>query len=139
MIKKIFYFCLYLESFEVIDEDIWQPEMIDQLQVDRDHGVTVAGVDVVQERVGDVQSGLLPHHVEVGAELDAVLLVVNGEHIHDVNANVDGVDRPGEGQVKLVVLSRETEMFAGAQVLVTDNLLPASGSAGPICPAQELK
>ena len=95
----------YLEGLEVVDEDIWQPQMADKLQVDRNHGVAVAGVDVVHERVGDVQAGLLPHHVEVGTELNAVLLVVDGEHIHNVDANVNGVDRPREGKIKLVVLT----------------------------------
>ena len=27
----------HLESLEVVDEDVWQPELIDQLEVDRNH------------------------------------------------------------------------------------------------------
>ena len=129
----------YLEGLEVVDEDIWQPQMVDKLQVDRNHGVAVAGVDVVHERVGDVQAGLLPHHVKVGTELNAVLLVVDGEHIHNVDANVNGVHCPGEGKIKLVVLTGQTKMLAGAKVLLTNNLFSASGSAGSISQAKELK
>ena len=31
--KKI----VHLECLEVVDEDVWQPELIDQLEVDRNH------------------------------------------------------------------------------------------------------
>ena len=48
--------------------------MVDQLQVDRKHGVQVRDVEVAEVGVGDVQPGLLPHHVEVAGELHAVLL-----------------------------------------------------------------
>ena len=129
----------YLEGLEVVDEDIWQPQMVDKLQVDRNHGVAVTGVYVVHERVGDVQAGLLPHHVKVGTELNAVLLVVDGEHIHNVDANVNGVDFPGEGKIKLVVLTGQTKMLTGAKVLLTNNFFSASGSAGSISQAEELK
>ena len=48
--------------------------MVDQLQVDRKHGVQVRDVEVAEVGVRDVQPGLLPHHVEVAGELHAVLL-----------------------------------------------------------------
>ena len=48
--------------------------MVDELQVDGEHGVYVGDVEVAEVGVGDVQPGLLPHHVEVARELHAVLL-----------------------------------------------------------------
>ena len=48
--------------------------MVHQLQVDGKHGVEVSDVEVAEIGVGDVQPGLLPHHVEVAGELHAVLL-----------------------------------------------------------------
>ena len=64
-----------LKCFEVVDEDVREPKVVDQLQVNRKHGVQVRDVEVAQVGVGDVQPGLLPHHVEVAGELDTVLLV----------------------------------------------------------------
>ena len=49
--------------------------MVDKLQVDGEHGVDVCDVEVAEIGVGDVEAGLLPHHVEVAGELDTVLLV----------------------------------------------------------------
>ena len=48
--------------------------MVDELQVDGDHGAGVRGVYLLGEALGDVQPGLPPHHVKIGAELDAVFL-----------------------------------------------------------------
>lgn len=48
--------------------------MVDKLQVDGEHGVDVGDVEVAEIGVGDVEAGLLPHHVEVAGELHAVLL-----------------------------------------------------------------
>ena len=67
-------YCTHLKCFEVVDKDVWEPEVVDQLQVDRKHGVQVRDVEVAEVGVGDVQPGLLPHHVEVAGELHAVLL-----------------------------------------------------------------
>ena len=66
----------YLESFQVVDEDVRQPELVHQLQVDGDHGLLgeAGGVHVGEEEGGDLQPGLRPHHVEVRTELDTVLL-----------------------------------------------------------------
>ena len=66
-----------LESLKVVDEDIWKPELVDQLQVDRNHRLVGAagGVEVGQEPLGDMKAGLRPHHVEIGAELHTVLLI----------------------------------------------------------------
>ena len=63
-----------LKCFEVVDKDVWEPKVVDELQVDRKHGVQVRDVEVAEVGVGDVQPGLLPHHVEVAGELHAVLL-----------------------------------------------------------------
>ena len=65
---------LYLECLEIVDEDIWKPEMVDELQVDRDHGARVGGVDLLGEALGNVQPRLPPHHVKIGAKLHAVFL-----------------------------------------------------------------
>ena len=55
------------ERFQVVDKDIWEPELVDQLQVDRNHGLfrEGGGVDVSQEHLWYLQSGLCPHHVKV--------------------------------------------------------------------------
>ena len=50
--------------------------MVDELEVDGDHGAGVGGVDLLGEALGDVQPGLPPHHVKIRAELDAVFLKV---------------------------------------------------------------
>ena len=60
--------CFYLESFEIVDEYIREPELVDQLEVDRNHGALAqagAGVEVIEEEAGDLQPGLSPHHIEV--------------------------------------------------------------------------
>ena len=66
----------YLKCFKIVDEDIWQPEVVDELEVDGDHGARVGGVDLLGEALGDVQPGPPPHHVKIRAELDAVFLKV---------------------------------------------------------------
>ena len=66
---------LNLKRFEVVNENIRKPEVVDELQVDGEHGVDVGDVEVAEIGVGDVEAGLLPHHVEVAGELDTVLLV----------------------------------------------------------------
>ena len=65
---------LYLECLEIVDEDIWKPEMVDELQVDRDHGARVGGVDLLGEALRNVQPRLPPHHVKIGTKLHAVFL-----------------------------------------------------------------
>ena len=47
---------LYLESFEVVDEDVWKPELVDQLEVDWDHGVLVG---YGAENKFDLRNGLV--------------------------------------------------------------------------------
>ena len=68
---------VYLESFEIVDENIREPELVDKLEVDRNHGSLAeagARVKVIEEEAWDLQPGLPPHHIEVRAELHAVLL-----------------------------------------------------------------
>ena len=58
----------YLECFEVVDEYVGKPELVDKLQVDRDHGALAqprAGVEVSQEDERDLQPRLPPHHIKV--------------------------------------------------------------------------
>ena len=33
---------VYLESFEIVDEYVWEPKLIDQLEVDRNHGALLS-------------------------------------------------------------------------------------------------
>ena len=50
--------------------------MVDQLQVDGEHGVALGHVHVLQEGGGDVQARLRPHHIKVAAKLYTVLLKI---------------------------------------------------------------
>ena len=63
-----------LKCFQVVDEDVGQPEVVDKLQVDGEHGVYVGDVEVAEVGVGDVEAWLLPHDVEVAGELHTILL-----------------------------------------------------------------
>ena len=49
--------------------------MVDEFQVDGEHGVYVGYVEVAEVGIGDVEPGLLPHYIEVTGEFHAVLLV----------------------------------------------------------------
>ena len=49
-----------LEGLEVIYKDVWKPQLIDQLQIDRDHGVWRSGVQLLKKALGDMQAGFLP-------------------------------------------------------------------------------
>ena len=57
----------YFESLEVVDENIWKPQLVDQLQVDRNHGLcgAVGVVQVSQEPFWDMKARLSPHHIEI--------------------------------------------------------------------------
>ena len=70
---------LYLESLEIVDEDIGQPEVVDQLQVDRDHGLRGDDgvVQLGQESLRDPQSRLLPQNVEVGTGANVIKLFMS--------------------------------------------------------------
>ena len=48
--------------------------MVDELQVDGEHGVYVGDVEVAEVGVGDVEAWLLPHDGEVAGELHTILL-----------------------------------------------------------------
>ena len=74
----------HLECLQVVDEDVWQPEQVDQLQVDGYEGLrvnlwallapgpVVAGV--TQDPGRNVQPRLPPHDVKVGTKLDSIFL-----------------------------------------------------------------
>ncbi len=69
----------HLEGLQVVDEDVWQPQLVDQLQVDRVERLrvqvaVVREVQLLKEGVRDPQPRLLPQHVEVRAERHGVLL-----------------------------------------------------------------
>ena len=57
-------------------------------------------------------------------------LIINSQNVHNVNPDVDDVDLAGEGKIKLVVVSGQTEMFGERDILVTKNLLLGSIGAG---------
>jgi hypothetical protein len=105
----------YLESLEVVDEDVWQPKVIHKLDIDRHHGAGTVKflkgnfhsansrpgkntelqekkqTDYLLESVWDDESRLCPHHVEVAAELDTVLLVFDPQHVNNIDSDVDDV------------------------------------------------
>ena len=87
----------HLECLEVVDKDIGEPEMVDQLQVDGDHGVHAVAGGHVGQVLGEAglkvqcwnifqfqcfnkyfyrneETWFPPHHIEVAAELHTVLL-----------------------------------------------------------------
>jgi len=68
--------------------------------------VIVAG-DVlrVEELRAEVQPGLAPLHVEVEAEGDGVVLVVDLQHVADLDAHVDHVELVAVGQIELAVIA----------------------------------
>ena len=63
-----------LEGLEVIYKDVWKPQLIDQLQIDRDHGVWRSGVQLLKKALGYMQAGLLPQDVEIRAESHRIFL-----------------------------------------------------------------
>ena len=50
----------HLEGLEVINEDVWKPQLIDQLQVHRDHGIWRSCVQLLKKALGYMQAGFLP-------------------------------------------------------------------------------
>ena len=57
-------------------------------------------------------------------------LIIYSQDVHNVNPDVDDVDLAREGEVKLVIISGQTEMFGERDLLVTMNLLLGSFGAG---------
>ena len=59
-------FC-YLESLQIVNENVRKPEIVDQLEVDRYHRLRRDDrvVELGQKAFGDSKSRLLPQHVEV--------------------------------------------------------------------------
>ena len=49
-------------------------------------------------------------------------LVVDSEHIHDVNANVDDVDSAGVREVELVVVPGQAQVVPACLLGVADHL-----------------
>ena len=50
----------HLEGLEVINEDVWKPQLIDQLQVHRDHGIWRGCVQLLKKALGYMQAWFLP-------------------------------------------------------------------------------
>ena len=73
--------CNILEAFQIVNEDVWYPEVLQELQR---HGVPEPGLYAV---VGPDPT-LLPHHAEVHRHGDGELLVVDGEDVQDLNIDV---------------------------------------------------
>ena len=74
---------------EVVDENVGQPEVLDELQVHRHHHVLCRVVWPKRGAEGGehVQPSLPPLHVEVGGEGDAVVLVVDAQDLVDVDGH----------------------------------------------------
>ena len=53
----------------------------------------------------------------------SIYLVINPQHIHDINANIDNVDVVAEGQVKLIVVRGQAEVPVQGHVLVAHQVL----------------
>lgn len=64
----------HFERLEIVDEDIWKPELINQLQIDRDHCVGRRGIELLEKALRNMQARLLPQDVEVRAESHRVFL-----------------------------------------------------------------
>ena len=79
--NKVSFSDSYLECLEVVDENVWEPEFVDQFQVDRYKGLpsvsSRAGIQLFQEPIGNVQPRLLPKNVEVTAERHRVFLKIS--------------------------------------------------------------
>ena len=73
--------CNILEAFQIVNEDVWYPEVLQELQ---GHWVPEPGLYAV---VGPDPT-LLPHHAEVHRHGDGELLVVDGEDVQDLNIDV---------------------------------------------------
>ena len=65
-----------LESLEIVDKNVWQPEVIDQLEVDWDHCFRRCDgmIKFPQKSIRDTQSWLLPQNIEVRTKSDRVFL-----------------------------------------------------------------
>lgn len=71
-------------SLQVVDEDVGDPEILDELQR---HGYVLGQGGVVGVGRVDVEPSLLPLHVEVGGEGDTVVLVVDTEHLFYIDSH----------------------------------------------------
>ena len=66
---------------------------------------------------------LMIHHTKFGQCAKYLShLVIDAEHVHDVDPDVDGVDEVWEWEVKLVVASGQAEVLAGREGLGTCHL-----------------
>ena len=77
-------------GFQVVDKNVRQPQVLDKLQVHGDHHLlrgVIAGSEGGAKGGEHVQPALPPLHVEVGGEGDAVVLVVDPQHLVNVNGH----------------------------------------------------
>ena len=75
----------HLEGLQVVDEDVGQPEVLDKLHTGgHHHSLRGVGCD-------HVQPWLVPLHVEVHGDRDAVVLVVDMPHLVNVHGDADHV------------------------------------------------
>ena len=99
----------YINHFvglKIVDEYVWKPEVLDELEVHWYHDVRIIGV--VDSRTGlfsskfriQVEPFLRPLDVEVAREGDGVILVVDSEHLVDVDGHEDVVDALFHRQLK---------------------------------------
>ena len=73
--------CDVLEAFEIVNEHVGYPEILQELQR---HRVPEPGLYLVLRH----NPALLPHHAEVHGHANGELLVVDGEDVQDLNIDV---------------------------------------------------
>ena len=106
-------------SLEVVDENVGQPEVLDELQVDGHVDICIIGhVDarpgLLPAELGlEVDARVEPLHVEVTRERDRVVLVVDAQHFVDVDGDFD-VDDALDGQIVFRVFVGQTGQSGGA-------------------------
>ena len=93
--------CDVLEAFEIVNEHVGDPEILQELQR---HWVPEPGLYTV---VGP-DPALLPHHTEVHGHRDGELLVIDGEDVQNLHIDVH-IDRGvWSGGLKLLIIFRKT-------------------------------
>lgn len=110
----------HLVSLEIVNENVWHPQVLDKLEVHRHHYVGVVRVINPRTRLLasefriEMNPFFRPLDVEVARERDGVVFVVDSQHLVDIN---------GDGDVVDALLHREFEL--GVVLGQTGQLVPA--------------
>ena len=59
----------------------------------------------------NIQSSFRPFNVEVGGKGNAVVLVIDPEHLINVNADIDLIDALCDWKLKLGIIVMQTDLF----------------------------